>query len=78
MNTENFEKEALKYDSKVLKLQELFNKKNNSYVHDILIGKIPEKLSQQFIESIEENSLFAYYYKLRILANKQSYYFGGK
>ena len=76
MSSTDFEKKAEKYDSKVFKQQEEFNKMNALYITNILAGNTTSKMSQTLIDSIEENSYLAYYYKLRILAHNQQNFFG--
>ena len=78
MDSENFEKQANKYDIKTFKQQEIFNEQNTLFVQNILFGKVPEKLSQTLITSIEESAFLAYYYTLRILAKHQLNYFYSK
>ena len=68
-------KQAQKYKIIVTRRQEKFDRQNDLFVRNILSGLDTVYMSQDIIDSIEENSLMQHYHKLRILAAEQSKYF---
>ena len=72
---DSFSKNIETYESIAKRLQSKFDNQNDAFVRGILYETEVKKMSSSIINLIEENSTLAYYYKLRILAQKQKDFF---
>ncbi len=74
----SFTKKAKKYNYLVLKKQKKFDDEVVSLIKSLLSNSTPQEMSSSLVESIEENAMLQYYYKLRLLALEQKGYFSGR
>ena len=72
---QNHYKQAQKYGTIAMRIQDKFNYSHDQFVRSILSGTSTTAMSKSIAESIEENSLIQHYHKLRILAEEQKKYF---